>query len=66
MNLKYDKDLENFIELNENSLLELWDTYKYENLQENFHYDNVDYFDEGLFSDMCINIHDSMTEEVMQ
>ena len=55
-------DVERFIEDNEELLLETWEEYKYENLMDHFHYDNVDYFDEGLFFDMCYNLFNKLTD----
>lgn len=61
MKLKYAGSLEAFIELNEDELLYRWDTYKYEHgaiCGEYFHYDNVDYFNEDLFTEMCGTLYD--------
>ena len=49
--------LEQFIEQNEDELMSRWDEYKYEKYEgELFHHDDVDWFDEGLFEDMCFDI----------
>lgn len=49
--------LEQYIEENENKLYELWDSYKYEKHYDLFHYDDVDYFNEELFNDMCEELY---------
>ena len=49
-----ESDFDLFIERNESELMELWDTYKFEKYEgEYFHHDDVDYFNEDLFVDMC-------------
>ena len=54
---KKEYKLEKFIELNEDRLLEIWDSYKFEKYEgEYFHHDNVDYFNEELFNDMSSDI----------
>lgn len=51
-------DFKQWQDENENRLMDLWDTYKYEELcGEHFHYDNVDYFDEDKFNEMCYDIY---------
>lgn len=57
---KIDEELEKFISNNENALFEIWDNYKYEHYcGELFHYDDVDWFNEELFEEMCFNILES-------
>ena len=46
--------IEQFIEKNEDRLMEYWDEYKYEFLcGEYFHHDDVDYFNEQQFLEMA-------------
>ena len=45
--------LEQFMYDKEESLMEKWDYYKYEEHSDLFHYDDVDFFDEDLYAEMC-------------
>ena len=47
-----------WVESNESRLMDLWDTYKFEHYSELFCYDDVDYFDEDLFDDMCARVYE--------
>lgn len=42
-----------FVEQNEDKLMALWDTYKFEELSDEFHYDDVDFYDDDMFLDMA-------------
>ena len=44
---------------NEEKLLELWDKHKYEKYSELFDQNEVDFFDEELFKDMCLEIYEN-------
>lgn len=55
--MTYHEDLEMFIETNEDALLTIWDEYKYEKYADRFHYDDVDWFDEEFFEEMCYELH---------
>jgi hypothetical protein len=65
MKLKYKYTLKSFIDSNEDELMNRWDEYKYEKYcDEVFHHDDVDFFDEGLFTDMCSDIYEMVKEGV--
>ena len=61
-NIIYNKDLETFIDINEDCLMEIWDEYKFNNLSEYFHYDDVDYWNEEFFNEMAQDILDKMSD----
>ena len=66
MSLRNQKNLEVFIDVNEDELLEIWDQHKYEQYcGEYFHHDDVDWFNECFFLDMCQDIYDYMNKKAM-
>ena len=50
--------LEEYIDQNDDMLVNAWDIYKYEHLGSHFHYDDVDYFNEEQFNEMCQELFD--------
>lgn len=55
--------LEEFMYDKEDMLMEKWDEYKYEELEgEFFHYDNVDFFDEEMYAEMCAKEYEKYME----
>ena len=53
---EHDIQFESWLGENESELYEIWDLYKYEQLLEHFHYDDVDFLDDDLFNEMSYSI----------